>query len=105
MKALNSRDAAGLIKVGGVPDDSRSRREARQILVDKGGRGLSIVDVQVDFDMGPKVGSAKLTAKEKSGKDMRDTFTVMREDGAWQLVVFTDRPGSSGKQTASTDSP
>lgn len=105
VKALNARDTSGLIEAGGVPDDSRSRREARRILADKGGRGLSIVDVRIDFDMGPDVGSAKLTAQEKSGKDVRDVFSVQRDKGAWHLAIFTDRPMEPGKSPASTDEP
>ncbi|GAA3103091.1 hypothetical protein ACFQ0X_30440 [Streptomyces rectiviolaceus] len=73
VKALNARDADQLIEVGGVPDDPRARREARQILADKGGRGLSITGVQIDLDMGPDAGSAKLAAEEKSGKSTSST--------------------------------
>ncbi|MFI6949408.1 hypothetical protein [Streptomyces sp. NPDC050422] len=101
--ALNSRDADHLIRVGGVPDDARARREAAQILADKGGRGLSITEVRIDLDMGPDTGSAKLTAKENSGKTTRDAFSVVRTHGTWHLVVFTDRPVPSGKPTSSTE--
>ncbi|MEV8015377.1 hypothetical protein AB0O76_03265 [Streptomyces sp. NPDC086554] len=103
VKALNARDADQLIEVGGVPDDSRARREARKILADKGGRGLSITGVQIDLDMGPDAGSAKLAAEEKSGKSMHDSFSVVREDGSWHLAIFTDRPAPSDKSTSSTE--
>ena len=105
VKALNDRDADQLIEVGGVPDDSRARREARRILADKGGRGLSITGVRIDLDMGPDAGSAKLSAEERSGKSVHDSFSVVREDGAWHLAVFTDRPAPSGKSTSSTEQP
>ncbi|MEE1771953.1 hypothetical protein PUR34_28310 [Streptomyces sp. JV185] len=101
--ALNSRDADHLIEVGGVPDDPRARREAGRILADKGGRGLSITQVQIDLDMGPEAGSAKLTAKEKSGRTTQDSFSVVRVHGTWHLTVFTDRPVPSGKSTSSTE--
>ncbi|MEU0634269.1 hypothetical protein [Streptomyces sp. NPDC005989] len=101
--ALNSRNADHLIEVGGVPDDSRARREAGRILADKGGRGLSITEIQIDLDMGPDAGSAKLTAKEKSGGTTQDSFSVVRVDGTWHLTIFTDRPVPSGKATSSTE--
>ncbi|MGW6058115.1 hypothetical protein [Streptomyces sp. NPDC055189] len=103
VEALNTRDADRLIEVGGVPDDARARREARRMLEDRGGRQLSITDVRVDLDMGPDVGSAKLAAEEKSGKQLSDTFTVVRRDGTWHLTVFTDRPAASDKPTSATE--
>ncbi|WUS98647.1 hypothetical protein OHA46_19105 [Streptomyces sp. NBC_00708] len=101
--ALNSRDTDHLIRVGGVPDDARARHEAAQILADKGGRGLSITEIQIDLDMGPDTGSAKLTAKAHSGRTTRDTFSVVKTHGAWHLVVFADRPAPSDKSTSSTE--
>ncbi|MFE4577415.1 hypothetical protein, partial [Streptomyces chartreusis] len=89
VNALNSRSADGLIEVGGVKNEKWSRREAEQILADKGGRGWKIKDVQVEHDMGPDTGSARLMAEDNAGKAMRDTFTVTREKGTWHLVVFT----------------
>ncbi|MFE7277483.1 hypothetical protein [Streptomyces sp. NPDC057623] len=103
--ALNSRSAAGLIAVGGVKDEKWSRQEAEQILADKGGRGWKIKDMQVEHDMGPDTGSARLTAEDKAGKAMQDTFTVMREKGTWHLAVFTQQPAESGKDSASTAKP
>ncbi|MFC8247175.1 hypothetical protein [Streptomyces chartreusis] len=105
VNALNSRSASGLIEVGGVKDEKWSRQEADQILADKGGRGWQIKDVQVEHDMGPDTGSARLMAEDKAGKAMRDTFTVTREEGTWHLVVFTQQPAESGKESASTDKP
>ncbi|MFD9880575.1 hypothetical protein ACFWZT_03790 [Streptomyces alboflavus] len=101
VRALNARDADALMKVGGVPDDARARREARRIIADKGGRELSIVDVRVEIDMGPDVGSARLRAREGAGKgagnEVRDVFTVVRREGEWYVVVFIDRPSPPGK--------
>lgn len=105
VNALNSRSADRLIEVGGVKDEKWSRNEAEQILADKGGRGWKIKDVQVEHDMGPDTGSARLMAEDNAGKPMRDTFTVTREKGAWHLVVFTQQPAESGKESASTDKP
>ncbi|MEV8428295.1 hypothetical protein [Streptomyces chartreusis] len=105
VNALNSRSADGLIEVGGVKDEKWSRNEAEQILADKGGRGWKIKDVQVEHDMGPDTGSARLMAEDNAGKPMRDTFTVTREKGAWHLAVFTQQPAESGKESASTDKP
>ncbi|MFJ7344080.1 hypothetical protein ACIQU3_27805 [Streptomyces sp. NPDC101110] len=103
--ALNSRSVAGLIDVGGVKDEKWSRQEAERILADRGGRGWKIKNVQVEQDMGPDTGSARLTAEDKTGKAMRDTFTVTRKDGTWHLVVFTQQPAEPGKDPASTDKP
>ncbi|WP_409057464.1 hypothetical protein [Streptomyces sp. SYP-A7185] len=102
MTALNTRDADRLIDVGGVPDDARARDEARRILADKGGRGLSVKKIDIDLDMGPDVGSVKLTAQEKSGKNTRETFSVVKRNGTWHLTLFTDRPTSPDKPSSST---
>lgn len=103
--ALNSRSATGLIKVGGVKDEAWSRQEAAQILADRGGREWKIKDVQIDRDMGPNTGSARLVAEGKAGKSLRDTFTVTREKGVWHLAVFTHQPNGKGKESSSTDKP
>ncbi|MFE7170958.1 hypothetical protein [Streptomyces sp. NPDC057616] len=103
--ALNSRSATGLITVGGVKDESWSRKEAAQILADRGGREWKIKDVQIDHDMGPDTGSARLLAEGKAGKSLRDTFTVTREKGVWHLAVFTHQPNGKGKESSSTDKP
>ncbi|MFF1318968.1 hypothetical protein ACFVZZ_05950 [Streptomyces chartreusis] len=105
VNALNTRSADGLIEVGGVKNEKWSRHEAEQILADKGGRGWKIKDVQVEHDMGPNTGSARLMAEDNAGKPMRDTFTVTRAKGTWHLVVFTQQPAESGKESASTDKP
>ena len=103
--ALNSRSATGLIEVGGVKNESWSRDEAAEILADRGGREWKIKDVQIDHDMGPDTGSARLVAEDKAGRPLRDTFTVTREKGAWHLAVFTHQPTGKGKQSSSTDKP
>ncbi|WP_085207425.1 hypothetical protein [Streptomyces sp. Amel2xC10] len=103
--ALNSRSVAGLIEVGGVRDEKWSRQEAEQILAERGGRGWKIKDVQIEHDMGPDTGSARLRAEDKAGKALQDTFTVMREKGTWHLAVFTRQPAESGKDPASTAEP
>ena len=103
--ALNSRSATGLIKVGGVKDESWSRQEAAQILADRGGKEWKIKDVRIDHDMGPDTGSARLLADGKAGKSLRDTFTVTREKGVWHLAVFTHQPNGKGKESSSTDKP
>ncbi|MFD4550376.1 hypothetical protein ACFVXW_26170 [Streptomyces sp. NPDC058251] len=103
--ALNSRSATGLIRVGGVKDESWSRQEAAHILADRGGREWKIKDVQIDHDMGPDTGSARLLAEGKAGKSLRDTFTVTREKGVWHLAVFTHQPNGKGKESSSTDKP
>ncbi|MCF3133211.1 hypothetical protein IPZ69_23255 [Streptomyces olivochromogenes] len=55
--------------------------------------------------MGPDTGSAHLSATDKAGKPMNDTFTVTRDKGARYLVVFTGQPTSPGKTPASTATP
>ena len=105
MDALNSRSTTGLIKVGGVQDEQWSRHEAAQILADRGGRGWTIKDVQINHDMGPDTGSARLVAEDRTGHPLRDTFTVTREKGNWHLVVFTHQPPEPGKSAATTDKP
>ncbi|WP_371529425.1 hypothetical protein OG302_28780 [Streptomyces sp. NBC_01283] len=101
--ALNTRDANRLIEVGGVPNDARARNEARRILADKGGRELSVKKIQIDLDMGPDTGSAKLTAQEKSGRNTHDTFSVLKKNGTWHLTLFTDRPPPPGKPTSEAE--
>ncbi|MFD4632346.1 hypothetical protein ACFVYR_30650 [Streptomyces sp. NPDC058284] len=103
--ALNGRDTGRLIEVGGVPDDHRARREAHRILTAKGGRGFSVAAVRIDLDMGPDVGSAKVAMRDRSGKKMNDSFSVVREGGRWHLVVFTDRPTPADKPSSSTERP
>ncbi|WP_128379215.1 hypothetical protein [Streptomyces cavernae] len=98
--ALNSRDATGLMRIGGVPEDQRAKEEAQRILAKKGGRDLRIVDLNVDYDFGPDVGSAKLVAEAKAGEDLRETVTVTREGGAWHVAIFADRP--SDKSSSAT---
>ncbi|MFF4549919.1 hypothetical protein ACFY1J_37775 [Streptomyces sp. NPDC001406] len=103
--ALNKRSAAALIAIGGVPDGQWSRREAAQILADKGGRGWTIKNVRIEYDISPDVGSARIEATDKGGKTMRDTLTVMREKGDWHLVVFERAPTATDKPTSSTKKP
>ncbi|AWE52874.1 hypothetical protein [Streptomyces nigra] len=103
--ALNSRSVARLIDVGGVADETWSRREAERILANRGGRGWRIEGVRVDLDMGPDTGSARLEAEDKAGRPLRDSFTVIREDGAWHLSFFTQQPAESDKESSSTDRP
>ncbi|MCF2535660.1 MULTISPECIES: hypothetical protein [Streptomyces] len=103
--ALNSRSVARLIDVGGVADETWSRREAERILANRGGRGWRIEGVRVDLDMGPDTGSARLEAEDKAGRPLRDIFTVIREDGAWHLSFFTQQPAESDKESSSTDRP
>ncbi|RPF39064.1 hypothetical protein EDD92_9250 [Streptomyces sp. TLI_185] len=103
--ALNSLSVTDLIAVGGVKDAKWSRQEATQILADRGGRGLKIKGVQIEHDMGPDTGSARLVAEDKAGKPLEDTFTVTRQKGSWHLVFFTHQPTEPGKEPASTDKP
>ncbi|MGW2240568.1 hypothetical protein [Streptomyces sp. NPDC001759] len=103
--ALNSRSVTGLIAVGGVKDAKWSRQEATQILAGRGGRGWKIKDVQIVHDMSANTGSARLVAKDRAGKPLQDTFTVLRQKGTWHLVVFTHQPPEPGKEPASTDKP
>lgn len=103
--ALNLRSVTDLIAVGGVKDAKWSRQEATQILADRGGRGWRIKNVQIEHDMGPDAGSARLVAEDKAGKPLQDTFTVTRQKGSWHLVFFTHQPTEPSKEPASTDKP
>ncbi|MFI5477570.1 hypothetical protein ACIBAB_00455 [Streptomyces rubiginosohelvolus] len=103
VQALNSRSVSGLISVGGVKDAAWSRKEADQILSERGGRGFTIKGVQTQQDMGPDVASVRLSVEDKSGKPLRETLTAVREKKAWHLVVFTNQPADQGKESASTD--
>ncbi|MGW5633292.1 hypothetical protein [Streptomyces sp. NPDC003832] len=103
--ALNSRSATALITAGGVEDAAWSRKEAAEILAERGGRGWKITDLRIEHDMGPDTGSARLIAEDAEGEPLQDTFTVTRESGDWRLVVFTGQPGEPGKESASTDRP
>ncbi|NBE56697.1 hypothetical protein [Streptomyces boluensis] len=93
MRALNERDAAALIEAGGVPSDRRARREAQEIIEERGGKGLRVQEVRVEHDFGPDVGSAKLHARTREGGDVRETLTVTRESGEWHVSIFRNRPG------------
>ncbi|MCF3136087.1 hypothetical protein [Streptomyces olivochromogenes] len=103
--ALNRRSADDLMTVGGVPDAAWSRREAARILADKGGRGWTVKNVRIEYDFGPDVGSARVEATDKSGRAVRDRFTVLREKGDWHLVVFEDAPAPTNKPSSSIDRP
>ncbi len=52
--------------------------------------------------MGPNTGSVQLSATDKVGKPMNDTFTVTRDKGTWHLVVFTGQP-TAPRQDAGLD--
>ncbi|MFF8998251.1 hypothetical protein ACF1GW_17990 [Streptomyces achromogenes] len=56
-------------------------------------------------DLGPNTGTARLTAVGKSGKPMKDKFTVLRKKGTWQVVVFAGQPDPSEKTSSSTGMP
>jgi hypothetical protein len=105
LTALDARSATGLIRIGGVEDEAWSRREAAKILAAKGGRGWRITDLDVEHDMGPDTGSARLAATDEAGRPMTDTFTVTRDKGTWHLVVFSGQPHPAGKTPASTERP
>lgn len=70
LTALNARSATSLIRIGGVEDEAWSRREAAKILAAKGGRGWKISDLDVEHDMGPDTGSARLAATDEAGRPM-----------------------------------
>ncbi|WP_424861258.1 hypothetical protein [Streptomyces sp. MMS24-I29] len=103
--ALNQRDATGLIRIGGVKDESWSRSEAEEILADKGGRGWKISRLEIGHDMGPDVGSAQFAVKDKAGRSMNDTITVTRDKGVWHLTIFTGQPVEPGKSPAEIGEP
>ncbi|MBL1083212.1 hypothetical protein JK359_14645 [Streptomyces actinomycinicus] len=105
LSALNTRSATGLIRTGGVQDAPWSRREAAKILADKGGRGWRVSSLEIDRDMGPDTGSARLSAEDEAGRFMKDTFTVTRDNGRWHLVLFTGQPGRPDRTPASTAAP
>jgi len=93
------------MKVGNVPDEKWSRREAARILAADGGKDLRVTDVHIAHDLGPDFGSAEITAEGGTGATLHDTFTVFRTGDAWHLAVFEDQPVPPGKEPASTDRP
>ncbi|MET8446015.1 hypothetical protein [Streptomyces sp. NPDC005209] len=103
--ALNRRSADDLMAVGGVPDAAWSRREAARILADKGGRGWTVKNVRIEYDISPDVGSARVEATDKSGRAMRDRFTLLREKGDWHVIVFEDALAPTNKPSSSVDQP
>ncbi|UXY38871.1 MULTISPECIES: hypothetical protein [Streptomyces] len=105
ISALNARSATDLIRIGGVKDEAWSRREAAKILAAKGGRGWKVSNLDIEHDMGPNTGSAHLSATDRAGKAMTDTFTVTRDKGTWHLMVFSGQPHPPGKTPASTAQP
>ncbi|MEU3600074.1 hypothetical protein ABZ714_15345 [Streptomyces sp. NPDC006798] len=103
--ALNARDPAALMEIGGVPADREAEREAARILKERGGKGLTVERVDIAFDFGPDVGSARLTTKDRSGATGAETITVSRDGGPWQVAVFFDRPGGNKSESSSVERP
>ncbi|MDK0520697.1 hypothetical protein [Streptomyces sp. ML-6] len=103
--ALNERDTDALLKLDGATGPA-AERDAGKIIEEKGGRGLKVEDIRIDYDFGPDVGSAKITAKDSKGADYRESLTITRDDGRWYLTVLpapTQEQG--GKKPAGTSEP
>ncbi|GGQ84121.1 hypothetical protein GCM10010267_53880 [Streptomyces griseorubens] len=103
--ALNARSADGLMSVGGVEDADWSRQEAERVLAERGGRGWTVEEMRIAHDLGPNIASVRFLAEDASGRTMRDTFTLTRENGTWRVALFIGRPAEPGKHPAATREP
>ncbi|MFE7621427.1 hypothetical protein [Streptomyces sp. NPDC057496] len=103
--ALNERDTEALLELDGATGPT-AERDAEKIVEEKGGRGLKIEDIRIDYDFGPDAGSAKIIAKDSKGADYRESLTITRDDGKWYLTVLpAPTQGQEGKKTAGTNKP
>ncbi|MGW7365592.1 hypothetical protein ACWGI8_19655 [Streptomyces sp. NPDC054841] len=103
--ALNDRDTGALLKLDGATG-ADAQRDAQKIIKEKGGRGLKVEDIQITYDLGPDVGSAKITARDSKGADYSESLTITRDGGSWHLTILpapTQDP--SGKTPAETGAP
>lgn len=89
VEALNNRDTQALLTVGAAPDKPWSRRQAEQIIRDRGGRGLTINSVPIRYDhMGRHMGRASLKAADRQGAPVREALELMHEHKRWHVVLF-----------------
>jgi hypothetical protein len=103
--ALNERDTDALLKLDGATGPA-AERDAEKVIKEKGGRGLKVDAIRIDYDLGPDVGSAKITAKDDKGADYSESLTITRDGGKWYLTVLpAPEQDRSGKTPAETGEP
>ncbi|MFB7010379.1 hypothetical protein ACFCZY_11930 [Streptomyces sp. NPDC056237] len=103
--ALNERDATALLKLDGARGPA-AERDAQKVINEKGGRGLEVEGIQIDYDLGPDTGSAKITAKDSKGADYRESLTITRDGKQWHLAILpVSTPDGSSKTPAGTTFP
>ncbi|MFG2628478.1 hypothetical protein [Streptomyces sp. NPDC048473] len=96
--ALNERDSDALLKLDGAtgPD---AERDAQKVISEKGGRGLEVEGIEIDYDFGPDTGSAKITAKDSKGADYRENLTITRDGNQWRLAILPASPSAGSSKT------
>ncbi|MFF3730057.1 hypothetical protein ACFYXM_06980 [Streptomyces sp. NPDC002476] len=100
--ALNERDTRALLKLDGATG-AAAERDAEKVIEEKGGRGLKVDDIQINYDLGPYVGSARITAKDSKGADYSENLTITRDGGKWHLTILpAPKQDQSGKTPAET---
>ncbi|MFJ9678512.1 hypothetical protein ACIRP2_10695 [Streptomyces sp. NPDC101194] len=103
--ALNERDANALLKLDGARGPG-VERDAQKAIDEKGGRGLEVEGIRIDYDLGPDTGSALITAKDSKGADYRERLTITRDGKQWHLVILpVSPPHDSSKTPAGTTVP
>ncbi|MFF2406255.1 hypothetical protein [Streptomyces sp. NPDC058092] len=103
--ALNERDTDALLKLDGATGPA-AERDAEKVIKEKGGRGLKIDDIRINYDLGPDVGSAKITAKDSKDADYNESLTITRDGGEWHLTILpAPKQDQSGKTPAETGMP
>ncbi|MET9682948.1 hypothetical protein [Streptomyces coeruleorubidus] len=94
VKALNARDAEGLLAVGAAPDKPWSREQANALIKSKGGKGLTITNAPIRYDrMGDYMGKVNLAAADREGRPVRETVGLLHENSRWHLVLFESPAG------------
>ncbi|MBO0917840.1 hypothetical protein [Streptomyces laculatispora] len=78
-----------LLEVGAAPDEPWSRKQADEIVRAKGGKGLTITDVPIQYDqMGNYMGKVALTASASEERPLRETVDLVHEKNSWHVVLF-----------------
>jgi hypothetical protein len=87
--ALNDRDRAALLEIGAAPDEPWSRAQADALIRSKGGKGLTITKMPIEYDrMGNYMGKAAVAAADKEGRPVRETVELLHESSGWRVVLF-----------------
>ncbi|WP_171166169.1 hypothetical protein [Streptomyces sp. I05A-00742] len=96
--ALNARDVDALVRLGPSGHEGAAE-DARRIVAEKGGRGLSVTSVDVSHEFGPDTADAVVSATDGGGTVRRETVTLVRDGERW-CVPLGRKEGAAPKQTS-----